>query len=145
MIRATLIAVLFAGPLWAEEDPGAAWRLIASVEVREEVEGNAYKAVKTYPDALMEAASQPFTIQGYYVPVEAQAYVTTFLVVEDPADCPYCGSNSGYGPALEVHMSKPMPDLPEASLIRVQGRLVLNRDPETFQALVMRDAVLITP
>ncbi|KNG92508.1 hypothetical protein ATO11_17790 [Pseudaestuariivita atlantica] len=119
------------------------WDLIEAVEISERLENDAYVVTKTYPGELVSMAqSGRFEIEGYFVPVLAQGSVRQFLMVRDPAECPFCGS-SGYGLALEVITKRPIPDLTEFERILVQGRLDLVEDPETWQAVILRDARLV--
>lgn len=140
--RAALIAmalcVLPAGAEPPPVDPQAAWDLLRTAEVREEGEGAEWRAVKTVPDSL-RAAAEAFTVTGYLVPIMAEAELTTFLLVEQPENCPFCG-NGGYGPVLEVTMRTPLPDLPEFTEITLQGLLSFNEDPFTFQLYRLEDA-----
>lgn len=116
------------------------WELITGIGYKETETETEWKVEKTIPDALRGQA-RDFTITGYYVPVEAQPYVTQFLIVPDPADCPFCGSD-GYGPTLEVQMSEAMPDIPEASEITVTGQLNFDESTETYRAVYLTDARL---
>ncbi|WP_176445062.1 hypothetical protein [Maliponia aquimaris] len=117
------------------------WDLITAIEYSETETETSWSVKKTVPDALRAMAGD-FEITGYYVPVEAQAYVSTYLLVPDPADCPFCGTN-GYGPALEVAMKRPMPDVPEATRITVRGTLNFDDSPETYRAVFLTDGVLV--
>lgn len=132
-----LAAASLASPLLAAEP----WELITSIGYEESEADGEWKVTKTIPDALRTQADS-FTITGYYVPVEAQAYVSQFLIVPDPADCPFCGSN-GYGPTLEVHVTTPMPDLAEASEVTVSGKLNFDESTETYRAVYLTDATLL--
>ncbi len=115
------------------------WSLLASVEIEEIEEGDFWEAKKTFPPALI-AASRDFQITGYSVPVTAEPFVETFILVEDPDSCPFCGS-SGYGPVLEVVLKRPMGNLVEFTQITVQGQLELIDDPMTYQSYRLVDAV----
>lgn len=119
-------------------DPRMAWDLLRLAEVREEGEGLNWRAVKTIPDAL-RAEAEDFTVTGYLVPIVPEAELTTFLLVEQPEDCPFCG-NGGYGPVLEVTMKSPLPDLAEFTEITLRGTLTFNEDPGTFQLYYLEDA-----
>lgn len=119
----------------------ANWQLLESISFEEVETDDKWMVIKDFPEAL-RTQSGPFTITGYYVPIEAQAYVTQFLIVPDPADCPFCGSN-GYGISLEVRMAEPLPDMPEATEVTVSGRLELIDDTETYQFARLTDAVLV--
>lgn len=137
-MRHLVLAACLLAPVPAFANP---WDLITGIEYQETETADSWAVTKTYPDGLRDMA-QDFRITGYYVPVEAQAYVSTFLLVPDPADCPFCGS-SGYGPSLEVTMKRPMPDVPEATRISVRGTLKFDDSTETYRAVFLTDAVLI--
>lgn len=117
------------------------WEMITGIGYEETDKNGEWAVKKTIPDAL-RAQAQEFTITGYYVPVEAQPYVKQFLIVPDPADCPFCGSN-GYGPTLEVEMTSPMPDLPEATEVTVTGQLNFDESTETYRAVFLTGAKLV--
>ena len=120
--------------------PAAAdWDLLAAIEIEEVLEGERWEAHKSYPDALL-AALEGFEITGHVVPVTAQAELELFLLVPDPADCPFCGSGDGYGPSLEVTMRRPL-DAAEGERVTLRGDLELVADPETWQAVRLTDAV----
>ncbi|MFW2587489.1 hypothetical protein [Sagittula sp. SSi028] len=123
--------------------PGLAnpWELIVDIEYDETETETSWRVDKKIPEAL-RAQADGFTITGFYVPVEAQAKVSQFLIVPDPEDCPFCGSN-GYGPTLEVHLAAPMNDVPEATKITVQGQLHFDESPETYRAVFLTEARLV--
>lgn len=134
-VLALLAPCLFAVPAGANP-----WDLIQQIGYEETETETEWKVEKTIPEAL-RAQADGFRITGYYVPVEAQAQVSQFLLVPDPADCPFCGE-SGYGPALEVQMKRPMPDIPEATEITVTGQLNFDESTETYRAVFLTDARL---
>ncbi|WP_172299927.1 hypothetical protein [Pseudoruegeria sp. HB172150] len=117
------------------------WDLLGSVEIRETEKNGRWAVEKTFPEEL-KAAADGFTVTGFYVPIEAQAYVRSYLLVADPADCPFCGSN-GYGPTLEVHMRRPMPDIAEGTQITVRGRLNFLLSEDTYQSVIMTEGELL--
>lgn len=126
----------------AAGDPEANWRLLAMVEISETVtDDGVWRADKSFPPEL-RAAREDFEIEGYFVPITSEPFVRTFLLVEDPADCPYCGGG-GYGPVLEVTLKRPLAELPEFSRIRVRGDLAFVEDPETMQSTVLEDAIVL--
>ena len=114
------------------------WDLLEATEIREEIDGDDWRAVKTFPDAVRDNATG-FRVTGYVVPVQAQPYITTFLLVKDPANCPFCGTATD-APVIEVHMAAPLPDMPEFSEITIEGDLEFVEDPYTLQAVIMHDA-----
>ncbi|MEM8958686.1 MAG: hypothetical protein AAGC86_12825 [Pseudomonadota bacterium] len=125
-------------PVWAEPDN---WDLLAGIEITETEEAGQWQVEKTIPPAL-SASADAFTISGYAVPIEAQAYIGSFLLVPDPDNCPFCG-NSGYGPSLEVTLKRPLLALAEGTAVSVTGRLEFDLSPETYQTVRLRDALLM--
>lgn len=117
------------------------WDLITGISYKETETETSWSVEKTIPEELRAQAGE-FTITGFYVPVEAQAQVTQFLLVPDPADCPFCGTN-GYGPTLEVQMSRPVPDMAEATEVTVTGTLNFDESPETYRAVFLTEGALV--
>ncbi len=138
LVTLTSLAVA-AGWTGAAADPSN-WQYLEAISFSEVETDGEWRVVKEFPAALTDG--QSFAITGYYVPIEAQPYVTQFLLVPDPADCPFCGSN-GYGISLEVRMARPLPDMAEATEITVTGTLELIDDPTTYQFARLRDATLL--
>ena len=120
----------------------AAWRLLGTVQIEEHVDGDLWRVDKTFPEPL-RAAAEGFTITGYYIPIVAEPYVSQFVLVEDPANCPFCGVG-GYGPVLEVHLDRPMPDLPEFTPVTLRGDLQFVEDDDTLQLYRLRDARVLS-
>lgn len=136
LIPTLVILTSLAAPLHAD-----GWSLLATATVLETEEDGIWQAEKTFPPAL-QAAAEDFAVKGYYVPVEAQAWIQTFLLVADPANCPFCGGG-GSGPVLEVEMKRPLPDMAEFTVIAVRGRLEFIDDPDTLQMFRLKDAILV--
>lgn len=132
-----LTLVTLTSPAVAADTP-LGWDLLSTIEIREEIDGDDWRAVKTFPDAVRDSATG-FRVTGYFVPVEAEPYISTFLLVKDPANCPFCGTATD-APVIEVHMAAPLPDMPEFSKITLEGDLEFVEDPYTLQAVIMRDA-----
>jgi hypothetical protein len=139
-IRTALaLALALTGGPAAATDVDALWPLLAQVRIAETEEGGVWRAEKTFP-AELEALSDQVTIAGYPVLILPEAEVTAFMLVQDSEDCPFCGSGNGYGPSLEVELSRPADILDPTARHVVTGRLELVRDPETWQAFRMVDA-----
>lgn len=141
VITTSLIASLIAGAALAAT-PFDNWKLLDAVRVKEVVENNIWVAKKVYPDELV-AQTEGFTIEGFYLPIEAQGYVSSFLLIRDPAECPFCG-DGGYGPSLEVTLKRPLKDKEPYSRIVLEGRLDLIDDPDTFMAYRLLDAKVLS-
>lgn len=129
---ATLIGSAFAA------DSVQGGNLLETIEIREEIDCDDWRAIKTVPEAVRGKANA-FRISGYVVPVEAEPCISTFLLVKDPANCPFCGTAAD-APVIEVHMAAPMPDMPEFTEVTVEGDLEFVEDPFTMQAVIMRNA-----
>ena len=141
-ITATLVILISFGFAASAADQDG-WGLLRQVKITEVIdENNRWRADKEFPKALRKAADN-FVIAGFYVPIIAQSYVTSFLLVADPADCPFCGFDS-YGPTLEITMKSPMPDLQEFTQIAIQGQLEFIEDPDTYMAYRLRDGILLS-
>ena len=113
-------------------DPDAAWNLLNMATVAEKIENDRWMAVKTFPEPL-RAAAEDFEIEGYVVPILAEPEISAFILVQDPENCPFCGTGSGYAPVLEVILESTMPAVEEFSRIKVTGDLELISDPDTYQ------------
>ncbi len=123
---------------------GAAWGLLDQVGLSEAQAANGdWIVTKKFPPELKAAAEVPFRISGYVVPVTAEAKQQHILLVRDPEDCPFCGSNASYAPALEVTLRKPVSDITEFDHLTVRGRLELIEDTDTFQSVILKDAEIV--
>lgn len=96
---------------------------------------------KTYPASLEDG--MPLTVRGFVVPTQAQAYFDTFLLVNDPQDCPFCGNGEGYGPVLEVILKRKIPETGEFAQITVEGQLEYVGDKYTSQLFRLKNARVI--
>lgn len=137
----TLTSLAATGLALADRAAAEPWELLADIEITETERGGVWKIVKSIPGDL-QASAEAFTISGFAVPIEAQPYISSFLLVQDPADCPFCG-NSGYGPSLEVTLKRALPALEEGTAVTVSGRLAFDMSPETYQTVRLRNARLL--
>ncbi|MEL6913258.1 MAG: hypothetical protein AAFP13_02030 [Pseudomonadota bacterium] len=134
------LATAAAAEFW---DSDAAWNLLNLASVSEAVVDDTWFAVKAFPEEL-RAATDDFLIEGYVVPILAEPEISSFILVQDPENCPFCGTGSGYAPVLEVILGEPIPSVEEFSRIRVQGELELIDDPQTFQMFVLVNAAPVS-
>lgn len=118
--------------------PEAVWNQFAQAM---SVEQSDFTWKKTYPEALRDGMELQVT--GFIVPIQAQAYFTTFLMVDDPQNCPFCGNGMGYGPVLEVELKRPMPETAEFDAITVSGTLEFVGDEYTSQLFRLTDALIL--
>ena len=140
------ISTVFAASLLASSSFAldvSGWHLLDTVEIKEVETATEWRAEKTFPAAL-KAAAPSFTIEGYYVPIEPQGFVSSFLLIRDQEDCPFCGSSGGYGPSLEVSLKRPMQNLPPYSTVTLRGHLLLIDDPDTYMAFRLTDARVLS-
>ncbi|MEM6276745.1 MAG: hypothetical protein AAF714_07310 [Pseudomonadota bacterium] len=138
-MRITAIALALLPSFGHAFDSDAAWNLLNTATVSEKITGDIWEAVKEFPEPLRDATDD-FVVQGFLVPMLAEAELSHFILVQDPENCPFCGNGSGYAPVLEVMLAQAIPALPEFSQIRVQGELELIEDPQTYQMFRLVDA-----
>jgi hypothetical protein len=135
-----LAAALLALPATLRaDDADALWPLLTQIRITETETETSWSAHKHFPPEL-EALDAPVSITGYPVIVLSEAEVTTFMLVRDRDDCPFCGSGAGYGPSLEVELANPVSLLEPGHPHVVTGTLELIRDETTWQAYRMVDA-----
>ncbi len=137
--RRSILTLAITTSLAAPAAAETSWDLLSKIEITEVITATTFEAHKTYPEEL-KAQANSFEITGYFVPVLPQGYQSQFLLVPAPEDCPFCGFG-GYGPTLEVHVKRPLPDLPEFSELTVSGRLEFEESTDTYQAVRLVDAV----
>lgn len=123
-------------PTLANDDP---WAVLSNIQIEEIIEGNSYRAVKTYP-AEIENGVEKFAITGYAVPLTLDPTKPTaqLMLVSDMGDCPFCGSSEHAG-QLQVDLEDPIL-IEEGQRLSVVGSLELIHDPETWQSAIMRGA-----
>ena len=119
------------------------WGLLASVEFTEHITETTWRVEKIFPQDL-RGATEGFEITGFVVPIEAQGMIKSFLLVDDPLSCPFCGTGESYGPVLEVHLKRAVPSIAEFARVTVRGDLELIEDETTFQFFRLNQA-LVSP
>lgn len=120
------------------QSPEAVWNQLAQGMSLEQSD---FTWKKNYPETLSDG--MPLTVKGYIVPIEAQAYFTTFLLVDDPQNCPFCGNGQGYGPVLEVVLKRRIAETAEFAQITVQGTLEFVGDEYSSQLYRLNDARVV--
>lgn len=115
--------------------------LLSQATIEEQISGDLWRAEKTIPQNLRTAADTPFEISGIYVPIQAEPFITQFLLVESAQNCPFCGTD-GSGPVVEVHLKGSTADMPEFTEVTLIGDLTFVEDPETLQLFILKNARL---
>jgi hypothetical protein len=78
-------------PGFGTASPGVtSWDLLGKASVLFGGENGAYKVTTIIPPEVEAIDGQQVKLMGFMVPVEAEAPARQFLLVEYPADCPFC-------------------------------------------------------
>lgn len=138
-IQTSILMLAITTSIAAAQDTPPGWHWLLEIQITE-FEDNAgnWWVEKEFPPELVELAPN-FEISGFYLPMQAEPFVTEFILVPEDTDCPFCGA-SGYGMMLEVHMRHPLGDIDEGTLLKLTGQLELMDDPGTYQSARLLDA-----
>ncbi|MGR3540702.1 MAG: hypothetical protein ACU0BS_04650 [Hasllibacter sp.] len=131
------LVALPAAPAMAETDAEYGWHVLNQITFDERATETSYSVHKTFP-AEIENGDPSFEVSGYAVPMDAEG--VEFMLVPDIADCPFCGSTD-HGVTVNLSFAEAQPGLDEATRIVVRGALVPVHDPETWQSVILTDAV----
>ncbi|WP_136439240.1 hypothetical protein [Pacificoceanicola onchidii] len=134
-----LLAALGATSAAAQPDT---WDLLDDIEIDEIVTETSYEVKKRYPAGIAEAP-QSITITGYAAPALPGELVQELMLVADMGTCPFCGSLD-HGASLMVSLAEPIPAVDENKRITLQGTLRRVTDPQTWQAVIMEDARIVS-
>jgi len=126
-------------PAAAETD---AWHMLSQIEINEIVTDTTYEVQKSYPGALSQGAVE-IEITGYAVPRLPGDMVQDLILMSDMGNCPLCGSFD-HGTNLQVLLTEAMPSFDETQRLSIRGTLTPVTDPETWQAVILKDARVIT-
>lgn len=124
--------------------PGVtSWDLLGKASVHfEEKEDGAYTATTLIPPEIEALDGQTLQLMGFMVPTDAELRVREFLLVEYPADCPFCVA-SGTEPSRMVEVRSPAGlDYAEEQVV-VSGRLEVVRNDENGLVYRLHDAALV--
>ncbi|GAA6208005.1 hypothetical protein NBRC116601_12980 [Cognatishimia sp. WU-CL00825] len=139
--RIALTAALGATAATAHAETDA-WNLLEQIQIKELVTETSYEVQKTYP-SNMDTIGKDIKISGYAVPMYPGDQVTELLLVSDMGLCPLCG-NSEHGANLQVTLAEPISVIDESQRIVLRGDLIPVRDPETWQAAILKNARIVT-
>ncbi|MEM7489845.1 MAG: hypothetical protein AAF390_12065 [Pseudomonadota bacterium] len=123
------------------ETVGDGWHLLGQIEVIEHETETSWSVTKRFP-AQLEGGADTFEISGYLIPVGWEEETRDFMLVSDLGQCPFCGSGD-HGTSIEVRLADPLPVTEESRHATLRGALHTVTDPQTMQAVIMTDAVLL--
>lgn len=136
------IAAVFGATATAATAQPDAWHLLNQIGIEEIVTETTYEVRKTYP-AEIENGVKDFEITGYAAPMIPGEAVRELILVSDMGLCPFCGS-ADHGASLQVSLADPIAMGDEAQRITLRGTLNRVDDPETWQAVILQDAEIVT-
>lgn len=134
---ATITSLLFAVAAQAD-----GWRSLQQASFEEVETDQGWLVRKAFPDSLRDAAPD-FEIEGFLVPAVPEPFLKTFLLVQTPLDCPFCGESASPTSVLEVTLATPIQPREEFSRLRVAGRLEFIESTMTTQLFRLVDARVI--
>jgi hypothetical protein len=130
-------------PGMREPPPGVTpWSLLgkASVQFHDKDDGS-YTVTTLIPPEVEALDGQTLKLMGFMVPVEADVTVRKFLLVETPADCPFClAGTTEPSRIVEVEAGAQAIALTDAQVV-LSGRLEVLRDDMNGLVYRLRDAV----
>ena len=135
---AALVA-LPAAPAMADTSAEEAWEILNQITFEESDPTEEYAVFKTFPAEIADGA-EAFEVSGYAIPTDEAG--KSFLLVSDIAECPYCGSGD-HGVTVNVVMAEALPGIEESTRIVLRGNLQPVHDTETWQSVILSDAVRI--
>ncbi|SDW33543.1 hypothetical protein SAMN05443573_102422 [Celeribacter indicus] len=121
------------------EAPG--WELLKGISIEEIVTETSYEVRKGFPDRLKNGV-EGMELTGYAVPLTPGAEVRELILVSDMGLCPFCGS-ADHGASVQVNLDQPIVGLEEGARVTLRGDMKPVLDPETWQAAVLENAVLV--
>jgi hypothetical protein len=139
---AILLTALWLGLPAAAPADEAGWRLLSQAAFEEMESDRGWMVNKYFPDTL-RAAAAGFEITGYVVPVVPEPYLTSFLLVETPDACPFCGPDATPLSVIEVEMARPLPDMPEFTRLTLRGTLEFDESTMTTQMFRLTGAARV--
>lgn len=117
------------------------WQLMQGISINEIVTETSYVVKKEFPERLRNGL-QGVELTGYAVPLTPGANVRELMLVADMGVCPFCGGLD-HTATVQVNLDQPIVGLEEGARITLRGDMRPVTDPETWQAVVVENAVLI--
>lgn len=141
LLSASTAVLSIASPAVAQSVESPAWDALAAITVEEIITDTSYEARKKYPSEL-EGGVAEFDITGFAVPLGDYEDVREFMIVSDMGFCPFCGDPE-HATALQVTLTEPIPFIEDGMRLSLRGALEPVKDPQTFQSVILRDAVVV--
>jgi hypothetical protein len=119
------------------------WSLLGKASVLFEERDGDYTATTLIPPEVEALDGQKLKLMGFMFPIEAETPAREFLLVEYPADCPFCLA-AGTDPArmVEVRVARGV-DFAQDQVI-VSGRLEVVRNDANGLVYRLHEAELVT-
>ncbi|WP_460274561.1 hypothetical protein [Celeribacter sp. ULVN23_4] len=125
-------------PAFAEN---AGWDMLKGITIEEIVTETSYEVKKGFPDRLKNGV-KGMELTGYAVPLTPGSDVRDLILVSDMGLCPFCGS-ADHGASVQVSLDSPIVGLEEGTRITLKGNMKPVLDPETWQAAILENAVVV--
>lgn len=117
------------------------WQLLQGITIDEIVTDTSYEVKKGYPEHL-ENGIPGMQLTGYAVPLTPGDEIRELVLVADMGICPFCGGLD-HTATIQVNLDQPIVGLEEGTRITLRGDMEPVRDPETWQAVRLNNAVLV--
>jgi hypothetical protein len=112
---------------WGPPARATSWDELGAAKVDLEDVAGEVRPVATIPPKVAALAGQRVELVGFMFPIDAEVDPTRFLLVELPADCPFCFANwSEPARMAEIWAAEPVSFVDHQ--VTLQGRLEINPD-----------------
>ncbi|WP_394177318.1 hypothetical protein [Yoonia maritima] len=122
--------------VWADD-----WDLLRGITVDEVVTDTSYTVTKTFPSEIKDGR-EGMVLTGYVMPITPGSEISELILVSDMGFCPFCGDPS-HGASVQVSLETPIPALEEGTRITLRGDMKPVLDPQTWNAAVLENAVIV--
>ncbi|PTQ72539.1 hypothetical protein [Celeribacter persicus] len=136
-LSATAVSTL-GFPAFAET---SGWDMLKGITIEEIVTETTYEVKKGFPERLKNGI-EGMELTGYAVPLTPGSEVRELILVSDMGLCPFCGSPD-HGASVQVSLNTPIQGLEEGARITLKGDMMPVTDPETWQAAILENAVVV--
>lgn len=125
------------------EPPGVtSWELLGKASVLFEEKGEEFTVTTVIPPEVEALDGRQLKLMGFMVPVEAELQMRKFLLVQYPADCPFCVYGSAEPSRMVEVESAQGIDFTSRQVV-LDGRLEVVRGDENGLLYRLREAVAV--